>query len=266
MTPVRVAVAAAGLAAALAACGGGAPGTAGSPSPAGVVVSPPLEPTDDLPVDLPDAELLFSCGDEIAFGTTALFEPPGAELAPSAPAAALRAFLAQPGVEVDALPDAGWRLVADEPDAVLFIAGDPRQDGALHRVVVERSAEGWRVSGWGGCRPFVMLGDGLVAAQWAFDPAAARPGPGSTTITALVTERSCSSGRPADGRIAPPFISYGNEAILVVFGVRPLPGNQDCPGAPPSRVAFELREPLGNRRLLDGAFFPPRDPADPDQD
>lgn len=233
-----------------------------SPS-ASASVEPTAAPT--VPVDLPVDELLYSCGDDIAFAAAALFGPLGAELAPTGPATALRVFLAQDGVEVNALPDAGWRLVDETADVALFIAGDPQQDGDLQRVIVERSAEGWKVGGWGGCRPTVMLGDGLRAAEWVLDPAVPRPGPETRSFTALVTERSCSSGRSPDGRIAPPFFSYGTDAILVVFGVRPLPGNRDCPGAPSGRVGFELREPLGDRRLLDGAFFPPRDPLNPAQ-
>jgi hypothetical protein len=245
---------------------GSGPTVTTSPSPS--LPTPTASPSASapsvvMPLDLPIGELLYSCGDDIAFAAAALFGPLGAELAPTGPATALRVFLAQDGVEVNALPDAGWRLVDESPDVALFIAGDPQQDGDLQRVIVERSAEGWKVGGWGGCRPIVVLGGGLGTAEWILDPAAPRPGPESRTFTALVTERSCSSGRSPDGRIAPPFFSYGTDAILVVFGVRPLPGNRDCPGAPPGRVVFELREPIGDRRLLDGAFYPPRDPLNP---
>jgi hypothetical protein len=36
-----------------------------------------------------------------------------------------------------------------------------------------------------------------------------------------------------------------------------------CPGNPSASVAFDLQEPLGDRELLDGAFFPPAEPIEP---
>lgn len=234
----------------LAGCAGPAPGGSGE-------ATPPAEP----PARPPAADLRFSCGDDLAFPAEALFGPMGAELAATEQAAALRMFLAQRGPEFDMLPDAGWRLLVATADDVMFIAGDPAQGEGLERVLLQRSAEGWEVEGWGGCTPTVVLGGGLGPAEWILDPAAPPPGPETRTFTALVTERACTSGRPPDGRIAPPLVSYGGDSILVVFGVRPLGGNQDCQGSPAGRVVVELREPLGDRRLLDGAFFPPRDPA-----
>jgi hypothetical protein len=238
-------------AALLASCAGSSP--AGSSE-----ATPPVDPPAD-----PAAELRFSCGDDLAFPAEALFGPVGAELAATEQAAVLRAFLAQPGPEVDMLPDAGWRLVVATVDDVMFIAGDPARAEGLERVLLERSADGWEVGGWGGCTPIVVLAGGLGPAEWVLDPAAPPPGPGTRTFTALVTERSCASGRAPDGRIAPPFVSYGGDSILVVFGVRSLVGGQDCPSNPAGRVVVELREPLGDRRLLDGAFFPPRDVTQP---
>ena len=49
--------------------------------------------------------------------------------------------------------------------------------------------------------------------------------------------------------------------VLVTFGVRPLPGDQECPGNPPTPVLVVLPGPLGDRQLLDGATLPPRQPA-----
>jgi hypothetical protein len=62
-------------------------------------------------------------------------------------------------------------------------------------------------------------------------------------------------------RLLEPDIDYGDKEITIVFAARPLPGGHDCPGNPSSRVTIELREPLGNRVLRDGAFFPANDPA-----
>jgi hypothetical protein len=48
-----------------------------------------------------------------------------------------------------------------------------------------------------------------------------------------------------------------------MFAVRPLPGGQDCPSNPPTRVTIDLGQPLGDRTLLDGGRLPPGDPAQP---
>ena len=39
---------------------------------------------------------------------------------------------------------------------------------------------------------------------------------------------------------------------------------QTCPSNPPARVVVELREPLGDRRLLDAGVFPPAEPVAPE--
>ena len=76
-------------------------------------------------------------------------------------------------------------------------------------------------------------------------------------------ERACASGRPADGRIVGPDVVGVNSLVLVTFAVRPLPGDQDCPSNPPSRVTVDLGEPLGTGTLLDGGTLPPREPVAP---
>ena len=62
------------------------------------------------------------------------------------------------------------------------------------------------------------------------------------------------------GRLLPPSITDGAESISLVFAARPLEDDMfTCPGNPSTRVTVELREPLGDRRLLDAGLFPPRD-------
>ena len=53
--------------------------------------------------------------------------------------------------------------------------------------------------------------------------------------------------------------------MLVVFAALPLGGDmQTCPSNRPARVVVELREPLGDRRLLDAGVFPPAEPVAPE--
>jgi hypothetical protein len=105
----------------------------------------------------------------------------------------------------------------------------------------------------------VAFPEGAEAAEWSLDPAQPLPGPDSRQVAALVHERACSSGRPPVGRVLPPIVVYGLDAVVVTFATRPLPGGQDCQGSPPAPVTFELTEPLGGRALLDGSVVPPAD-------
>ena len=209
-----------------------------------------------------DASLLRYTCDRFPFGAEVLDITSSDELANTPEAAALRVHLAGPGPDIDFLPDHGWTLVgtdATEAEFVTVTDGDP---GMLN-VLLERGEAGWKVSGWGQCRPARMLPDGLGSADWWLPPGQPAPGPDTRTFEALVMERACASGRPADGRIVGPDVVGVNDVVLVTFAVRPLEGGQNCPSNPASRVTVDLGEPLGNRTLRDGGTLPPREPVEP---
>jgi hypothetical protein len=103
----------------------------------------------------------------------------------------------------------------------------------------------------------------LGAASWWLDPDAPAPTASSTAIQALVLEEACASGKTAKGRLELPLIDLSETAVTVTFGIRPLPGNQDCQGNDPFPVTFQLPEPLADRTLLDGNEVPPRDASKP---
>ena len=105
---------------------------------------------------------------------------------------------------------------------------------------------------------------GLGAAEWTFDPAQPKPDATTQVFDALVTEMSCNSGQPADGRIVGPQIVKTAETVLLTFAIRPRSGDfQTCPSNPSTRIRADLGEPLGNRTLLDGGRVPPGDPTQP---
>jgi hypothetical protein len=182
------------------------------------------------------------------------------EQADTAAAAALRAHLALEGPDFDSLPDRGWHLAGTDARSAEFVTVD---GDLVKSVVVANGADGWKVSGWGECQPRIHLPAGLGAAEWTFDPAQAKPGPATQVFDALVTELSCNSGQPADGRIVGPQIVKSADTVLVIFAVTPRPGTHDCQSNPPTRAMFDLGEPLGERGLFDGGRFPPGDPAVP---
>lgn len=229
------------------ACGNAGPTPSGSASPD---AEPPVQALD----------LRYTCG-EFSFGLGLLSGPAGAEQAGNPAAAALRAHLATSNPQPDDLPDTGWLLAGMDERVAEFLAIGPDQE--LMMVSVENRLNGWEVADYGQCRPSVDLAEGLVVAEWTLDPAQPAPGPATQTFEALVTEQSCNSGQPADGRIVGPEIVKSEGMLLVIFATRPRPGGQDCQGNPSTRTTVDLGEPLGNRRLLDGGRFPPADPAKP---
>jgi hypothetical protein len=219
----------------------------------------PSAPSSRPPPSAAAGSLLFSCG-ELPFDPAVLAGPGGAEQVDDPLAAALRRHLGTDDLETNNLPDAGWILVGMTPLRAEFVARD--RAGDWWYVGIANSGSGWEVDSWGGCVPHAVL-PGLNLAEWVLDPDVPPPGPDAATFGALVTERACASGKPMGDRLQPPFIAYGEAEVIVVFGARPQRGGQDCQGNPPSAVTVDLREPLGDRRLVDGSVFPPADAARP---
>jgi hypothetical protein len=242
-------MAALGLAAVVAvACGPAAP-TPGPSSAPNTIPNPGV------------AFLRYACG-RFPFGAEVLDITRSDERAATPAAAALRAHLAISGPDFERLPDHGWTLTGQDATGAQFVAvkaGDP----GLWAVEVEPVGDAWTVSGWGDCRPTRVLPDGLGSADWWLPDDRPKPGPDTRTFEALVTERDCASGRPADGRIVGPDVVGVNSLVLVTFAVHPLAGVQTCPSNPATRVTVDLGEPLGTRTLLDGGTLPPREPVAP---
>jgi hypothetical protein len=202
--------------------------------------------------------LRYTCG-KFPFGPDLLARVGQAELADNPAAAALRALLAQDGPDIDFLPDGGWILAGIDAASAEFVTVGG--DLGMKSASVEAGVEGWRVTGWGDCQARRVLPAGLGDADWVLAPNQPAVGPETRTFDALVTERSCASGRSSEGRIAGPDIIEVDDLLLVTFAVRPLEGDQNCPSNPATRVTVDLGEPLGDRRLRDGGALPPRDPA-----
>jgi hypothetical protein len=180
-------------------------------------------------------------------------QPGTAERNDDPPAAALRAHLQEPG-EPGLLPASGWHLVGFDANRAEFIA---KSNHGYASVSLERSDQDvWAATSWGGCEPALVMPGGFPAADWelALDEAPDRT---SRSITVLVSERTCASGRPPDGRIVGPWIVVEPRVIRIAFGVTPLPGVQECPGSPAARVVVDLGEPKGDRQLSDFGIWPP---------
>ncbi len=193
----------------------------------------------------------LSCGSPLAFGAHALRGPAGVELADHPAAAALRQLVTD-----GHLPTGnGWRLVVLTDSSALFLLPMPADEEFPYLSAEFESRDGtWTWVRYGQCvmRPVF---DGIEPARWEL-----APGQQLTrdvrTFEVLVTEQACASGQSPEGRIMPAAAIYLETSIIVIFGVRPLPGAQTCQGNPSLMVTLELDEPLGDRALLDGSALP----------
>jgi len=207
-------------------------------------------------------EIRYTCGGPPGFLPELIDRPANAETEDHPSAAALRAAIAEAGPDVDMLPDSGYWLASRDDRVAEYVAAEPRgADPAFVSASIEKQGGRWKLAGWGQCRPAIVL-QGLSRATWILDPAAGAPGADATTFTALVTETECTSGQAMGARLLPPSMTYGPDSVLVVFAALPQvnQGFATCPSNPPSRVLVALREPLGDRRLLDAGVFPPAEP------
>jgi hypothetical protein len=226
--------------------------------------SPAVDPSaEELPDALVLAEARYSCDGPPGFLPTILDEPATAETEDHPSAVALRAAIAEAGPDIDLLPASGYWLASRDDRVAEYVARVPAgADPPFVSATLENQGAAWKLAGWGQCRPQLVL-EGLSLATWVLDPDAPAPQPGTKTFHALVTERECTSGQPMGARLRPPSVTYGRDSVFVVFAATPQInlGFATCPGNPPARVVVELSEPLGDRRLLDAAFFPPAEPV-----
>jgi hypothetical protein len=218
----------------------------------------PATSMGEAPSPTPGAIADVSCGGP-GFPMSLLDEPGRAETLDDPAAEALRAHLETSGPDFAWLPDTGWREVVRTDTEVTYVAdAAPGSDPPYAEVSVMRDGDVWRVAGWGQCRLQASVGPGLGLASFRVTQDV-ELGPEVTEIPVLVTERACNSGQDARGRIVQPRIVLGDQAVTVVFAVRPRGGDQDCPSNPETPHLLVLPEPLGDRTLLDGSEIPPRD-------
>lgn len=224
-----------------------------SSSPPASDSSEPTRPSQT-PASGPNLPGVLVCeGSDFEISADALRESANAELAQDAPALALRAFVATPEAEPADFPVSGWRRVAASDQSVTFLAHGTT--GWVAATFIPTGDGTWQFWEGGSCPLRVRLPDELGFATWRLDPADL-PTPDDRSVTVLVTEIACASGRPPLGRLQPPVILATEDAITIAFAVRKRPGGQDCPGNPETRVVVQFNEPLGDRGLFDGAFVP----------
>ena len=87
------------------------------------------------------------------------------------------------------------------------------------------------------------------------------PDSDSTTLHLLVTQNACASGRSGVERMLKPEVIESATEIRVAMGVIKGWGGR-CPSNPFVPITIKLAAPIGQRKIVDGLFLPPR-PLEP---
>jgi hypothetical protein len=149
----------------------------------------------------------------------------------------------------------GWRILARTDDQVLFARGRPPQ---LLTVAVRRDARRvkWSCVGVSSARPLRAARDQIRASGWRLDPTR-ELSPEETVLRVLVTEQAFAGGQRADSRLLPPDLHIGAQELVLTMFVTPLPGFRSRSSNPETPARIALPQPVGPRRLLDGALYDP---------
>ena len=153
----------------------------------------------------------------------------------------------------------GWRMLARTDEDVLFGQGLPPR---LITVAMRREArrQAWRSLAVGKARPLRVVRDGVSASGWRLDPTR-DPEPHETVIRLLITEQTWAGGKRAEKRLLAPDLHVGAEELVLRTFVTPRPGFQVRSPNPETPARILLPDPLGARRLVDGALYEPASPT-----
>lgn len=194
------------------------------------------------------------CG---AFPLEGLEARDGAETLPGPQFEALRrAIHASPDIDRRAT----WRLVHEEAERATFVA---ELRSAWGCIVVARQGGVWTEAEEAEASEIrVILGEGLEPARW--QPTSVETSPDATTLRLLVEEPDCAGSSDATTRIIQPLVEYARDSVTITFGVRPVDANLGvaCPSNRLTAAVLVLAKDVGDRVLLDGSVYPPREPPE----
>jgi hypothetical protein len=199
----------------------------------------------------PEPETLRTC-DGAPFSMPVFDRPANYETKNTGLAKALRAAIRIKWLDY---PKKNWWLLYKGKREAQVASGSLDEVEGLEAISFERKNGKWEWSGSGGClleayRPGQMVG--------VWDRTRGQDYSRSTTSFKVdVYEQSCSGGAPPTGRVARPTVEYFDDSIVVTYFIKPnRPGNYTCPSAPPVTKTLELKEPIGDREVLDGSMYP----------
>jgi len=226
-----------------------APSTSTSPgfiSTGELAVIVPPDENGDYPPDL-----LVTCPSGPRFPLGAIYE---IELVgpddPDGLLAAIEPFLSSE--EGPHWPQEGWQLLHRTAEQATLVA---RSNGTLAYMFLDREVDAWK---WGGsslsgsrCDLQYAIPAGLNTVGWRLDPAVSEPGPLTTELHVLLTERECVSGQAIGDRLVGPQVVMTDTEVRLAFAAERPPGDaHTCQGNPETSYVVELPEPLGEREII----------------
>ena len=219
--------------------------------------------------------MLLTCSEGgPTFPPSALRSRPTADQGNGALAVALRDVVAtSPAIATAGSTPRGWRMLYDTGSLAGFLS-EPT-DAMPGGLFLELSKTGgtWHFSDSDGCNREVWR-PGVVAGQWAVDPAYGFPKAADTQIHIVVGDPECNDGKVLTrDRIHSPVVTWTGGTVTLAMYLTPVaPGLHKCPApvAPSGQTGIDhiaavaytvdLGRPLGPRHLLDGSIYPPRPP------
>ena len=219
-----------------------------------ITPQPPPGPLKVIP-DLDAEDPLVSCAGTPEVRYSQLIDPPSIDDVEHPAVDVLRTELDTPGGEP--LPRGRWVVINIDDDLAVFAA---LSSSGFGTAAVERRGDRWIFAGEASgrpCEPAVKLPPGLGRVEVRLDPDAL-PDPADTAINLLVTEEGCANSREMGDALKGPQVIETDDAVLVAFAVIPIAGMATCPGNPSTPVTIELAQPLGQRTLYDGLYYPPK--------
>jgi hypothetical protein len=147
----------------------------------------------------------------------------------------------------------GWRLIARTGEEALFGLGMPPD---LVMVAVRKDARRgtWSRADKTAGRPLRATRDRIRASSWRLDPTCELRAD-DTVLRVLVTEQTYAGGKRADGRVLDPDLYEDEHELILTMFVTPLEGFLMRSPNPETPVRVALSQPVGGRKLIDGAVY-----------
>lgn len=219
---------------------------------------------DPITAQWPSWPFLTSCGEVrfspapgvTRFSPVAVFSQPAEAENGSLPShVALREALANPEPGSLEFNRSGWRLASEKGGFAFFIGGSL---GGLLQVLNLQDVGGrWRVAGSGYCY-LTSTPQGRAAISWRLAQDQPHLNRRTRQVRIVLTGGGCRGGMSLTPFIRPPIFRHLGRRLLLSIVTDPLPSFEPtCEGVYEPPITIKLPSRLGNRKLFDGATYPP---------
>lgn len=213
--------------------------------------------------DWPGWPYRATCG-YMGFDPVRVFSGPAeAERGDGAPESALRRLLGEE--RPFPLDRQGWRLAARRNGRALFLHGrlgaEFETPDQLEAYELDRSEGSWQMRTFSGFCNMFTTAPGRQSSGWWLAPKQPSLEPDTRRLHVITGARCSKRERPP--RVTPEFVEIGAKLVMTLwlqYDPRPARGIAEICDPwlkpwPPTTI--DLPEPLGDRQLYDGGFFPP---------